>query len=113
VDLLTRTARAAAVGARLRGAAWHAPAHLDAEVLGRLERAGKLDAAEAADGLHALSVLPIERHEIPPLLPGSWNLRNELRLVDGLYVELARQLGAATNHHRSAPGAGRAHRRGD
>jgi predicted nucleic acid-binding protein len=97
VDLLARTARARAVGARLRGSAWHAPAHLDAEVLsalGRLERAGKLDAAEAADGLHALSELPIERHEIPPLLFGSWNLRNELRLVDGLYVELARQLGA-------------------
>lgn len=97
VDLLARTPRARAVGARLRGSAWHAPAHLDAEVLsalGRLERAGKLDAAEAADGLHALSELPIERHVIAPLLLGSWNLRDKLRLVDCLYVELARQLGA-------------------
>ena len=96
VELLARTAKARAVGSRLRGSAWHAPAHVDAEVLsalGRLERAGKLDAAEAADGLRALSELPIERPEIPPLLLGSWTLRNELRLVDGLYVELARRLG--------------------
>lgn len=96
VDLVARTSRARAVGARLRGSAWHAPAHLDAEVLsalGRLERAGRLDAVEAADGLLALAELPIERHAVSPLLLGSWTLRNELRLVDGLYVELARQLG--------------------
>jgi predicted nucleic acid-binding protein len=37
--------------------------------------------------------LPIERHAVSPLLLGAWTLRNELRLVDGLYVELARQLG--------------------
>ena len=96
VDLLARTSRARAVGARLRGSAWRAPAHVDAEVLsalGRLERAGRLDDVEAADGLLALSELPIERHAVSPLLLGAWTLRNELRLVDGLYVELARQLG--------------------
>jgi predicted nucleic acid-binding protein len=96
VDLVARTSLARAVGARLRGSAWHAPAHLDAEVLsalGRLERAGRLDAVEAADGLLALSELPIERHAVSPLLLGAWTLRNELRLVDGLYVELARRLG--------------------
>ena len=96
VDLLARTSRARAVGDRLRGSAWHAPAHVDAEVLsalGRLERAGRLDDVEAADGLLALSELPIERHAVSPLLLGAWTLRNELRLVDGLYVELARQLG--------------------
>jgi len=96
VDLLARTSRARAVGDRLRGSTWHAPAHVDAEVLsalGRLERAGRLDDVEAADGLLALSELPIERHAVSPLLLGAWTLRNELRLVDGLYVELARQLG--------------------
>jgi predicted nucleic acid-binding protein len=96
VDLLARTSRARAVGARLRGSAWHAPAHVDAEALsalGRLERAGRLDDVAAADGLLALSELPIERHAVSPLLLGAWTLRNELRLVDGLYVELARQLG--------------------
>jgi len=96
VDLLARTSRARAVGARLRGSAWHAPAHIDAEVLsalGRLERAGRLYEVEAADGLMALSELPIERHAVSPLLLGAWTLRSELRLVDGLYVELARQLG--------------------
>jgi predicted nucleic acid-binding protein len=96
VDLVARSSHARAVAARLRGATWHAPAHLDAEVLsalGRLERAGRLDAVEAADGLLALSELPIERHAVSPLLLGAWTLRNELRLVDGLYVELARRLG--------------------
>ena len=96
VDLLARTSRARAVGDRLRGSTWHAPAHVDAEVLsalGRLERAGRLDDVEAADGLLALSELPIERHAVSPLLLGAWTLRNVLRLVDGLYVELARQLG--------------------
>jgi predicted nucleic acid-binding protein len=96
VDLLARTSRARAVGARLRGSAWHAPAHVDAEVLsalGRLERAGRLDDVEAAAGLLALSELPIERHAVSSPLLGEWNLRNELRLVDGLYVQLGRQLG--------------------
>jgi predicted nucleic acid-binding protein len=96
VDLLARTSLARAVGESLRGSAWHAPAHLDAEVLsalGRLERAGMLNAVEAADGLLALSELPIERHALSPLLLGAWTLRNEMRLVGGLYVELARQLG--------------------
>jgi predicted nucleic acid-binding protein len=96
VDLLARTSLARAVSDRLRGSAWHAPAHLDAEVLsalGRLERGGRLNAVEAADGLLALSELPIERHAVSPLLLGAWTLRHELRLVDGLYVELARQLG--------------------
>ncbi|HET9778414.1 MAG TPA: hypothetical protein VFP81_03910 [Propionibacteriaceae bacterium] len=45
------------------------------------------------EGLVALSELPIERHALSPLLLGAWTLRNELRRVDGLYVELARQLG--------------------
>jgi predicted nucleic acid-binding protein len=110
-DLLARTSRARAVGARLRGSVWHAPGHLDAEVLsalGRLERAGKLDAVEAAEGLVALSELPIERHAVSPLLLGAWTLRNELRLVDGLYVELARQLGMRliTSDQRPARAAG-------
>ena len=96
VDLPARTSRAQAIGERLRGSAWHAPAHLDAEVLsalGRLERAGRLNTVEAAEGLAALSELPIERHAVSPLLLGAWTLRHELRLVDSLYVELARQLG--------------------
>jgi hypothetical protein len=54
VDLVARTPRASAVGARLRGSVWHAPAYLDADVLsalGRLERASKLNVGEAADSL--------------------------------------------------------------
>jgi predicted nucleic acid-binding protein len=82
--LLAPTSRARAVGVRLRGSARHAPAHIDAEVLsalGRLERACRLDDVETADGLLALSELPIERHAVSPLLLGAWTLRNELRSV--------------------------------
>jgi predicted nucleic acid-binding protein len=96
VDLVARTPRASAVGARLRGSVWHAPAHLDAEVLsalGRLERAGKLTAGEAADSLLLRSEIPIKRHPTTPLLLGAWTLRPAVRLVDGLCAELARQLG--------------------
>jgi predicted nucleic acid-binding protein len=86
----------------------HGQPSTSAEVLsalGRLERAGRLDAVEATEGLLALSELPIERHAVSPLLLGAWTLRNELRLVDGLYVALARQP-PATDYGRSAPGAG-------
>ena len=107
VDLLARTSRARAVGDRLRGSTWHAPAHLDAEVLsalGRLERASRLNAVEAADGLIALLELPVQRHPVAPLLLGAWTLRHELRLVDAVYVELARQLRLPliTTDHRLA-----------
>jgi len=107
VDLVARSSHARAVAARLRGATWHAPAHLDAEVLsalGRLERASRLSAVEAADGLVALSELPVQRHPVSPLLLGAWTLRQELRLVDALYVELARQLRLPliTTDHRLA-----------
>ncbi|HEX6759295.1 MAG TPA: hypothetical protein VF086_12940 [Propionibacteriaceae bacterium] len=45
------------------------------------------------DGLPALSALAIERHAVSPLVLGAWTLRRELRLVDGVNVELARQMG--------------------
>jgi hypothetical protein len=67
--------------ARARGLIWLCVVLRTAS---RLERAGKLEAVQAADGLRALSELPIERHEIPPLLLASWPLRNKLRLVDAL-----------------------------
>jgi predicted nucleic acid-binding protein len=97
VDVLAGTAYAAPLRARLNGASWHAPAHLDAEVLsalGRLSRAGHIEPAAAEARLALLDSMPVRRHLLPALLSGAWARRADLRLVDALYVELAARLEA-------------------
>ena len=84
--------------ARMRGCELHAPAHLDAEVLsalGRLHRAREMpaDAVEAA--LRELWSAPIVRHHLADLLDAAWQARDRLRLVDALYIELGKKLGAS------------------
>jgi predicted nucleic acid-binding protein len=79
----------------MRGCELHAPSHLDAEVLsalGRLHRAGSLSEPTVSSALAALASAPITRHHLAPLLAGAWAARNELRLVDALYVELSNSL---------------------
>ena len=98
VEALIGTRLGAAARMRLRGCELHAPAHLDAEILsalGRLHRAGKLDVAMVSAALNELAVAPIRRHHLASLLAGAWSARDELRLVDALYVELSRALNAA------------------
>lgn len=95
VDLLAGTELAAAVAGRLSGAVWHAPALFDAEVmsaLGRLQRAGHLSARLVGERLRRLAKAPVTRHPLPALLAGAWGRRQDLRLTDALYVELAAQL---------------------
>ncbi len=95
VEALLSTAVGLAVRGRMRGRLLHAPAHLDAEVLsalGRLHRAGELAASTIAAALDELTGAPIRRHPLAPLLSGAWQRREELRLVDALYVELAVEL---------------------
>lgn len=97
VDVLAGTSYAAAVRRRLQDTVWHAPAHIDAEVLSalaRLSRAEGLVEADVRARLDLLGRLPVQRQLLPPLLPGAWARRAELRLVDALYVELAHQLDA-------------------
>ncbi|WP_109774446.1 type II toxin-antitoxin system VapC family toxin [Quadrisphaera granulorum] len=92
VDLLLDNELGAAVRQRLAGHALHAPAHLDAEVLsalGRLHRAGDLEAEAVREMLRHLAVAPVRRHDVSDLLVGTWARRHQLRLVDALYVELA------------------------
>lgn len=98
VDLLLGNEIGAAVAARLSGEDMHAPAHLDAEVLsalGRLNRDGRLAVRQVRSRLEALADAPIERHHLPPVVLGAWARRQNLRLVDAIYVELAEQLGAS------------------
>lgn len=92
VDLLLDNDLGGAVRHRIAGHALHAPAHVDAEVLsalGRLHRAGELDAVSVESKLHALTAAPIQRHPVTDLLQGTWARRHQLRLADALYVELA------------------------
>ena len=112
VDLLLGNEVGGAVRRRLAGHALHAPAHLDAEVLsalGRLHRAGDLEAEDVESMLRDLVAAPIQRHDVSDLLIGTWSRRRQLRLVDALYVQLAvvRDLALVTTDRRlhSAPAA--------
>jgi predicted nucleic acid-binding protein len=98
VEALIGTPLGAAVRTRFRGCELHAPAHLDAEVLsalGRLNRAGELDAEPVAAALGELAVAPIVRHHLANLLAGAWSASDQLRLADAIYVELSKALDAA------------------
>ena len=113
VEALVGTRLGAATRARLRGCELHAPAHLDAEVLsalGRLHRAGELDATSVSSALSELAVAPIVRHHLAGLLAGAWSARDQFRLVDALYVELSSSLAAAlvTTDRRLARSTGAA-----
>lgn len=97
VDLLVASPLAPAIARRLTGQEIHVPAHFDAEVLsaiGRLERAGLLDAPTSYRCLEQTALAAFERHLIAPLMAGAWLRRSNLRLTDALYVELGAQIGA-------------------
>lgn len=97
VDLLAGTTAAGPAAARLAHTDLHAPAHLDAEVLsalGRLHRAGELNAEDVDDGLTRLATMPLTRHPVANLAADAWTRRDSLRLVDALYVALAAHLSA-------------------
>jgi predicted nucleic acid-binding protein len=98
VEALLGTDLGVKVRARMRGHHLHAPAHLDAEVLsalGRLHRGGELSDASAAAALAELATAPIRRHPLASLLSGAWERRENQRLVDALYAELAASLDSA------------------
>ena len=98
VDLLVSEVLGPAVHGRVGGRVLHAPGHIDAEVLsglGRLYRAGVLKAPAVARHLRTLATAPIERHDVAGLLAGAWRRRDQLRLTDALYVELAISLDVA------------------
>jgi len=92
VDLLLGNEVGRAVHRRISGHALHAPAHVDAEVLsalGRLQRAGTIEADAGEAMLRRLTAAPIQRHPVAGLLIGAWARRHHLRLADAVYVELA------------------------
>jgi len=97
VEALLGTDLGLKVRNRMRNHSLHAPAHLDAEVLsalGRLNRAGELEHAAAMTAIAELAAAPIRRHPLAGLLGGAWERRENQRLVDALYCELASSLGS-------------------
>lgn len=96
VEMLIGSLLGGAVQSRIARHELHAPAHFDAEVLsalGRLARAGHIDDTHVAPKLGVLADAPITRHPIGPVLIEAWGLRENLRLIDGLYVVVAENLG--------------------
>lgn len=85
------------VAEALDGSVVAAPAHLDAEVLsalGRLSRAGEVEADDVPPMLTVLARAPLTRYPLPPLVSAAWELRANVALRDALYVLLARRLDA-------------------
>jgi predicted nucleic acid-binding protein len=95
VDLLLGGTLGNAVATRIAGHGLHGPAHLDAEafsVIGRLQRAGEIDAEAVGEMIDELASAPIVRHAVASLLRGAWARRGSLRFADAVYVELAESL---------------------
>jgi predicted nucleic acid-binding protein len=98
VEVLLASALGDQVTTHLEGHQPVVPAHFDAEVLsalGRLSRGGWLTERQAAARVRRTVASPIRRAELGPLMAGAWRRRHNLRLVDGLYAELAHQLDGA------------------
>lgn len=96
VELLVVRPLGVRVALRLEGHQWHAPAHVDLEMLsalGRMHRAGEITAPQVEVRLAAASRTPIVRHDLAGLVTGAWSRRENLRLADAFYVELAARLG--------------------
>lgn len=94
VDTFTERLAHEAIVEAIRGASAIAPAHMPAEAmsaLGRLHRADLLSAERATWALDRLRTFPVDYVPVSRLLLDAWELRDNLRLADALYVALARQ----------------------
>ena len=92
VELLLRTETGRAVGRRLVGEELHAPAHLDAEVVGALRRAvigTRINREEADEAVAVLNDLPMLRWDLPPLSVAALDHLRSLTVADAYYVVLA------------------------
>ncbi len=72
-----------------------APAHIDAEVasaLSRLHRNGDLSADQVTARLSSVETMTMQRHPVASLLAQAWLLRENVYILDALYLVLAQNL---------------------
>jgi predicted nucleic acid-binding protein len=97
-EVVADTPRAESLRAYLAGDEDQAAPHLiDAEVLSVIQakhRSGALDATAAGQAVDDLRVWPGERWPHQLLLERAWELRENVRSYDALYVALAEAMGA-------------------
>ena len=94
-ELLTGGPSAEWVADQVERAGLAEPAHFQAEVLsavGRHHRAGATSTQAVENSLRRMMDLKAQEHPLEGLLLGAWARRDNLRLADALYVELAAQL---------------------
>jgi predicted nucleic acid-binding protein len=95
-SLLLGRAEAAAVGTLLLDHDGIVPGVFDAEVLSAVRRAwlnAEIAESHAADAVHRLVMMPVERVPDVVLIHDAWTLRHNVSASDALYVALARRLG--------------------
>lgn len=97
-EVIADTPDAESLRARLAADPDHAAPHLvDAEVLSVIQthhRRGGLDGTAASQAVDDLRLWPGERWSHRPLLDRAWELRDNVRGYDALYVALAEALDA-------------------
>jgi predicted nucleic acid-binding protein len=59
-----------------------------------MERARLVPAGRARESLELFLALPLELHDVRPLVPRAWSLRRNLTAYDAAYVALAEALDA-------------------
>lgn len=111
VKVLTNGPGADAVASRLADQDLAAPHIIDVEVLGVVRREhllGRLDRTEASQAITELGTWSGERFGHRALLSRAWELRDNVRGWDAMYVALAEALGAAllTSDRRLAGATG-------
>jgi predicted nucleic acid-binding protein len=108
VELLADTSRGRALRRLLpAGAVPWVPDHFYVEcagVLRRWELTGRMRPPESAQALADLEGWHLRTVQVRPLLADAWRLRANVSIADGLYVALAKHLGAPllTDDHRLA-----------
>ena len=97
-DLLLDTVGGRSILDQLQlGAQWWVPEHYFVEVasvLRRAELSGLINPTKAASALRSLTVAPLHRVQVRPLLEEAWSKRGHLTVYDALYVVLAQHLNA-------------------
>lgn len=74
----------------------------------RLHRVGELSTSEVDSAAGYLAATPLDRNPLPGLLAGAWARRENVRITDALYAELAAQLHMRllTGHSHSGQACG-------